>query len=216
MIPVLLRGLLPRMGLVALLGVAFFFLEPGFHSHGGPAPEEFSLDLGAMGISASLANLAALSMLVLLGGFVSNDRRQGYYRMYFAHPTRPLAFYGLRWGLGLLLAMLAATVFLVVGQWAAWGRVEGGWSGLYLALLAAVAYGGMIAFLSVVLLRGDAWVALVLFLFNYFWLQAVAMGAQPLPPVLNDAVSLLLPPQLALSDVYDGLIRGEIVWGASA
>ena len=216
MIPILLRGMLPRLALVALLGVAFFFLEPGFHSHGGPAPEEFSLDLGAMGISASLANLAALSMLVLLGGFVSNDRRQGYYRMYFAHPTRPLAFYGLRWALGLLLAMLAAAVFLVVGQWAAWGRVEGGWTGLYLALLAAVAYGGMIAFLSVVLLRGDAWVALVLFLFNYFWLQAVAMGVQPLPPVLNDAVSLLLPPQLALSDVYDGLIRGEIVWGASA
>ncbi|HEU0302687.1 MAG TPA: hypothetical protein VFR37_24715 [Longimicrobium sp.] len=216
MIPILLRGLLPRMGLVALLGVAFFFLEPGFHTHDQPAPEEFSLDLGAMGISATLANLAALSMLVLLGGFVSNDRRQGYYRMYFSHPTRPLAFYGLRWGMGLLMAMLAAAVFLVVGQWAAWGRVEGGWSGLYLALLAAIAYGGMIAFLSVVLLRGDAWVALVLFLFNYFWLQAVAMGAQPLPPVLNDAVSLLLPPQLALSDVYDGLIRGEVVWGASA
>ncbi|HEX2078039.1 MAG TPA: hypothetical protein VHG08_10025 [Longimicrobium sp.] len=216
MIPILLRGLIPRIALVALLGVAFFFLEPGFHTHESPAPEEFSLDLGAMGISATLANLSALSMLVLLGGFVSNDRRQGYYRLYFSHPTRPLAFYGLRWGLGLLLAVLAAAVFLVVGQWAAWGRVEGGWSGLYLALLAAIAYGGMIAFLSVVLLRGDAWVALVLFLFNYFWLQAVAMGAQPLPPALNDAVSLLLPPQLALSDVYDGLIRGEIVWGASA
>lgn len=216
MIPILLRGMLPRIALVALLGVAFFFLEPGFHTHESPAPEEFSLDLGAMGISATLANLAALSMLVLLGGFVSNDRRQGYYRLYFSHPTRPLAFYGLRWAMGLLLAMLAAAVFLVVGQWAAWGRVEGGWSGLYLALLAAIAYGGMIAFLSVVLLRGDAWVALVLFLFNYFWLQAVAMGAQPLPPPLNDAVSLLLPPQLALSDVYDGLIRGEVVWGASA
>ena len=216
MIPILLRGLLPRIALVALLGVAFFFLEPGFHTHDTPAPEEFRLDLGAMGISATLANLAALSMLVLLAGFVSGDRRQGYYRMYFSHPTRPLAFYGLRWLMGLLLAMLAAAVFLVVGQWAAWGRVEGGWSGLYLALLAAIAYGGMIAFLSVALLRGDAWVALVLFLLNYFWLQAVAMGAQPLPPLLNDAVSLLLPPQLALSDVYDGLIRGEIVWGASA
>ena len=216
MIPILLRGLLPRMALVALLGVAFFFLEPGFHTHQGPAPEEFSLDLGAMGISATLANLAALSMLVLLGGFVSNDRRQGYYRVYFSHPTRPLAFYGLRWAMGLLLAMLAAAVFLVVGQLAAWGRFEGGWSGLYLALLSAIAHGGMIAFLSVVLLRGDAWVALVLFLFNHFWFQAASLGAQPLPPNLNDAVALLLPPQLALADVYDGLLRFEIVWGASA
>lgn len=216
MIPVLLRGLLPRLVMVALLCVAFFFLEPGFHSHAGEASEEFSLDLGAMGISASLANLAGLSMLVLLGGFISHDRRQGYYRLYFSHPTRPIAFYGLRWGLGLLLAMAAAAAFLVVGQLAAWGRFEGGWSGLYLALLAAVSYGGMIAFLSVALARGDAWVALVLFLFNYFWLQAISLGVQPLPGWLNDVVSILLPPQLALSDVYDGLIRGEIVWGASA
>ena len=112
--------------------------------------------------------------------------------------------------------MAAAALFLVIGQLAAWGRFEGGWSGLYLALLSAIAYGGMIAFLSVALTRGDAWVALVLFLFNYFWLYAVSLGVQPLPPVLNDAVSILLPPQLALSDVYDGLLRGEIVWGASA
>lgn len=215
MIPVLLRGLMPRMALVALLCVAFFFLEPGFHAHAG-ASEEFTLDLGYLGIAASLANLAGLSMLVLLGGFVSNDRRQGYYRMYFAHPTRPIAFYGMRWLLGLLLAMAAATAFLVIGQLAAWGQFEGGWRGLYLALLAAIAYGGMIAFLSVALTRGDAWVALVLFLFNYFWLYAVSLGVQPLPRRVNDVISILLPPQLALSDVYDGLMRSEIVWGASA
>lgn len=216
MIPILLRGLLPRLVLVALLCVAFFFIEPGFHTHEEGASEEFSLDLGYMGIAASLANLAGVSMLVLLGGFVSNDRRQGYYRLYFSQPTRPIAFYGLRWLLGLLLAMAAATAFLVLGQLAAWGRFEGGWSGLYLALLAAIAYGGMIAFLSVALTRGDAWVALVLFLFNYFWLYAVSLGVQPLPRVLSNAISILLPPQLALSDVYDGLLRGEIVWGASA
>ena len=217
MIPILLRGMLPRMLLVALLCVAFFFLEPAFHTHAEEGvSEEFQLDLGYMGLAATLANVAGLSMLVLLGGFVSNDRRQGYYRLYFSHPTRPLAFYALRWGLGLLVAMAAAAVFLVLGQLVAWGRVEGGWSGLYLALLSAVTYGGMVAFLSVTLARGDAWVALVLFVFNYFWLQAVAVGAQPLPGLLNDAVSILLPPQLALSDVYDGLLRGEFVWGASA
>lgn len=216
MIPILLRGMLPRLVLLGLLCVAFFFIEPGFHSHEVVTAEEFRLDLGALGLAASLSNLAGLAMLVLLGGFVSNDRRQGYYRLYFSHPTRPAAFYALRWGLGLLVALAAAAAFLVLGQLAAWGRFEGGWSGLYLALLAAVSYGGMIAFLSVLLPRGDAWVALVLFLFNYFWLQAVALGVQPLPGWLNDAVSILLPPQLALSDVYDGLLRGEIVWGASA
>jgi hypothetical protein len=216
-IPILLRGMVPRLVLVALLGVAFFMLEPAFHQHTGEVvPEEFRLDLGVQGLSGTLGNFAGLAMLVLLGGFVSNDRRQGYYRLYFSHPTRPLAFYGLRWGMGLTAVMVAAAIFLVVGQLVAWGRFEGGWSGLYLALLAAVSYGGMIAFLSVVLPRGDAWVALVLFLFNYFWWQVASMGMRPLPPLLNDAVSLLLPPQLALFDVYDGLLRYEIAWGASA
>ena len=216
MIPVLLRGMVPRMIAVALLGIAFYYLEPGLHRHEVETPDDFFLDLGALGISATLANYAGLSMLVLLGGFVSGDRRQGYYRLFFAHPTRPAAFYGLRWLLGLAVAMLAAALFLVLGQLAGWGRFVGGWSGLYLAFLAAFAYGGMIAFLSVVLPRGDAWVALVLFVFNYFWLQAVAVGAQPLPGLLNDLVPLVLPPQLALSDVYDGIVRGEVAWGASA
>jgi hypothetical protein len=215
-IPILLRGMLPRMLAVALLGVAFYYLEPGLHRHGEDAPEAFFLDLGALGLGATLANYAGLSVLVLLGGFVSTDRRQGYYRLFFSHPTRPAAFYGLRWLLALGVAMLAAALFLVLGQAAAWGGFEGGWRGLWLALLSAVAYGGMIAFLSVVLPRGDAWVALVLFVFNYFWLQAVSLGAQPLPPLLNEVVPLLLPPQLALSDVYDGLLRGEVAWGASA
>lgn len=216
MIPILLRGMLPRVVLVALLCVAFFFIEPGFHTHDQPVSEEFRLDLGAMGLAATLAHLAGLSMLALLGGFISHDRRQGYYRLYFSHPTRPIAFYALRWVLGLLVSMVAVTAFLVLGQLAAWGRFEGGWGGLYLALLAAIAYGGMIAFLSVLLARGDAWVALVMFVFNVLWVQAVGMGVQPLPGWLNDAVGILLPPQLALADVYDGLLRYEIEWGASA
>lgn len=216
MIPILLRGMLPRLVLVALAGFLFFALEPGFHRHGADAGAEPTLDLGYLGIAATLANYAALSMLVLLGGFVSGDRRSGHYRMFFSHPTRPLSFYALRWLLALGLSMLAAAVFLVVGQLVAWGGFEGGWTGLYLALLAAVAYGGMVAVLSVVVSRGDAWVALVLYVLNYVWLQAVSVGVEPLPGVLGDLVGLLLPPQLALSDVYDGILRGEIVWGASA
>jgi hypothetical protein len=217
MIPILLRAMLPRLVLVALLGVGFFMIEPGFHQHADEVvPEEFKLDLGYMGLAASVANYAGLSMLLLLGGFISNDRRHGYYRLYFAHPTRPIAFYALRWAMGVGVAMLAATVFLVLGQVIAWGQFEGGWSGLYLALLAVVGYGGMVAFLSVLLPRGDAWVAVVLWVFNYFWLQAISLGTGPLPPLLNDVVSLLLPPQLALNDVYDGLLAGQVAWGASA
>lgn len=217
MIPVLLRGMLPRLGLVALAGLLFYMLEPGFHQHAAEAvSEEFRLDLGALGISASLANLSSFAMLLLFGGVISGDRRQGYYRMYFSHPTRPLAYYGLQWVLALGFALAAAAVFLVLGQMAAWGRFEGGWSGLYLALLAAVAYGGLAAFFGTVLSRGDAWVTLILFFFTYFWFYAATLGLQPLPTGASQLVSLLLPPQLALDDIRDGLLRSEIAWGASA
>ena len=217
MIPILLRGMLPRMVLVVLAGVMFYLLEPGFHQHAGEVvPEEFRLDLGALGISASLANLAAFGMLLLFGGAISSDRRQGYYRMYFSHPTRPLAYYGLRWVLSLLLAVAAAAVFLVLGQLAAWGRFEGGWSGLYLALIAAITYGGLVAFLATVSLRGDIWITIILFFFTYFWFYAASLGIEPFAPAVNEMISLLLPPQIALDDVRDGLLRGEIAWGASA
>jgi hypothetical protein len=216
-IPILIRNMLPRLALVALLGLAFYLLDPGLHRHPGEAvPEEFALDLGSFGLAASLSNLAGMSMLVMLGGFISHDRRQGYYRMYFAHPTRPLAFYGLRWVLALAAVMAVCTVWLVASQLAAWGQFEGGWRGLYLAFLSAVAFGGMITFLSVALPRGDTWVALVLALFNYFWFEAMALGARPLPKAVNDVISLVLPPQFAISDVYDGLLAGQVVWGASA
>lgn len=217
MIPILLRGMLPRLALVFLAGVMFYLLEPGFHQHAGEAvPEEFRLDLGSLGISASLANLAAFAMLLLFGGAISADRRHGYYRMYFSHPTRPIAYYGLRWVLSLLLAMVAAAVFLVVGQLAAWGRFEGGWSGLYLALVAAIAYGGLVAFLATVSLRGDIWITIILFFFTYFWFYAASLGIEPFAPAVNQVIGLLLPPQIALDDVRDGLLRREIAWGASA
>jgi hypothetical protein len=216
-IPVLLRGMLPRLVLVALAGAMFFMLEPGFHQHAEEAvPEEFRLDLGAMGISASLANLSTFAMLLLFGGTISGDRRQGYYRMYFSHPTRPVAYYGLQWVIALLIAVAAAAVFLVVGQLLAWGRFEGGWSGIYLALIAAIAYGGLVAFLGTVFSRGDVWITLILFFFTYFWFYAATLGIQPLPAFASDLLSLLLPPQLALDDVRDGILRGEIAWGASA
>lgn len=216
MILIMLRGMLPRLVLVALAGVLFFMIEPGFHQHANEAvPEDFRLDLGALGISASLANLSTFAMLLLFGGVISGDRRQGYYRMYFSHPTRPLAYYGLQWVLALVVAVAAAAVFLVVGQLAAWGRFEGGWSGIYLALLAAIAYGGLAAFLGTVLSRGDIWVTLILFFFTYFWFYAASLGMEPLPGFAGEILSLLLPPQIALDDVRDGLLRGEIAWAAS-
>lgn len=213
MIGVLLRGMIPRMGLLLVAMVLFYLYEPAFHTH-----ELADLDpqyMGAMGLAATLANLTGVAMLVLLAGFVSTDRRRGYYRMFFCHPTRPIAFYALHWGMALVLAMAAAALFLVVGQWVAWGEFRGGWSGLFLAFLSAVVYGGVMAILSVALRGGDAWVSVVIFLFTYFWL-AQQVGGAVVPGPFRDAVTLVLPPQIPLGTVYMGLLAGVVDWGAAA
>lgn len=216
MIPVFLRQMLPRMLIVLAAAIGFGMLEGAFHQHEtGPVPADVAPYFSAVGLAASLANLAGLAVLVLLAGFISADRRRGYHRMYFAHPTRPLSFYGVKWALGVLLAVAAAAAFLVLGQVFAWGEFRGGFSGLFLAVLSAVAYGGLMAFLSAALPRGDAWVAVGVFFVAYFWGQILSLGAEPLPPAIRDAVSLILPPQSAMAAVYEGLIRGAIPWSAA-
>lgn len=215
MIRAFLRSSAPRLLLVLLAALMFYFMEPGFHIHEAPI-KDAELDLGPMGISATLANLAGLSMLILLAGFIAVDRRRGYYRLILSHPVSPLRYYGTRWLLALALSLAAAAVFLVVGQYAAWGEYRGGAGGLFLALVTAIAYGGLMAFLSAALPRGDAWVGVLLFLFTFFWLNELRLGAEPFIPAVRAAISLLLPPQTALQDVYDDLLRGTIAWGAAA
>ncbi|HET7276386.1 MAG TPA: hypothetical protein VFI91_14550 [Longimicrobiaceae bacterium] len=215
MIPIFLRDLALRLVLVVLAGIMFYLLEPAFHYH-GPVAADLSAQLSAGGIAATLANLAGLSMLILLAGFISTDRRRGYYRIYFSHPTRPLVFYGVRWLLALALAMGAAAIFLVLGQFAAWGEFRGGLGGLWLALLSALAYGGLIAFLSAALPRADGWVAVLIFLFTYFWLQAISLGATPLTAPIRQILNFILPPQTALQDIYIAVIGSGTAWGAAA
>lgn len=213
MIGVLLRAMTPRMALVVVAMLLFYVYEPAFHLH-----DVQDLDpqyMGPEGLAATLANLSGVAMLVLLSGFVSTDRRRGYYRMFFCHPTRPLAFYALHWVLALGLAMAAAAAFLVVGQWVAWGEFRGGWSGMFLAFLSAVAYGGLMAFLSVLLRGGEAWVSMVVFLFTFFWL-AQRIGGAAVPDPLRDALTLVLPPQLPMGSVYMGLLAGVVDWGSAA
>ena len=209
MITVVLRDL--RWRLLLLLAVAFvlYFLEPGFHQH-----EEFSLDaiaLGPLGVSATLAYLAGIAMIILLADFVAGDRRHGYSRLFFSHPTSPLAYYGLRWAMAYALALGGAALFLVVGQLIAWGTFLGGWRGLLLPALSALIYGGLMAFFSVVLPKGDSWVVFLLFLPTFFP-QILSMGLATASPGLRQTVLALLPPQGALQDVWDGLLLGSTAW----
>lgn len=214
MIEVMLRDLRWRLVFVALVAVLLYFLEPAFHLH-DTVDAQFSGDAGPLGVSATLAYLCALSMILLLAGFISSDFREGYAAIHFSHPTSPLGFYGLRWGLALGVTLTAALVFLLVGQLIAWGEVRGGWSGLLLALLAALVYGGLMAFFSALLRGGEGWIVFVLFLPTPLppiltWLE------NTLPPALHTLVLFLLPPQHALQEVYRGILLGASAWPAVA
>ncbi len=211
MIAVFLRDMRWRLVFLAVIGLLFYFLEPAFHQHGTLTDPQLAASLSPVGISASLAYLAGLAMIVLLSGFVSSDRREGYTRIFFAQPTSPLAFYGVRWLLALALALGTSTVFLLLGQMVAWGAVRGGGSGLLLALLAALVYGSLMAFFSAALPRGDAWVVFLLFVPTFFpqllsFLQATVTG-----PV-HRTLLFVLPPQTALQEIFQSLILGEIAW----
>ena len=214
MIAILLRDLRWRLLLLFFVCVLLYFLEPGFHQHEVVDPELVG-ELGPMGVSATLAYLAGLSMIVLLGGFISTDRREGYARMYFSHPTSPLAYYSLRWAIAFAVAMAAALAFLFIGQTIAWGGVRGGAGGLLLPVLTACVYGGLMAFLSVALPRGDAWIAFLLFIPTFFP-QLLTLLEMGIPAGAYRTLLFILPPQTAIQDVYQGLLLHDIAWGSVA
>jgi len=208
---VLLRDLARQLPLVLLLALVAYLLEPGFHEHGvswvGAAAAAHPA-----GISATVANLALFSVLILLGGFISSDRRHGYAAIYLSHPAHPLAFYGLRWALGVLLALAVAGAFLVVGQLVAWGELRVGGVALLFALAAALAYGGLLAFLSALLPRADGWVAALVYFATYFWWFFLNLGLEPFSRPLRQAISLILPPHHAFESIYLGAVGERIAW----
>lgn len=210
MIPIMLRDMRPRLLWLLLLAVGLYFLEPAFHQH-GPVDPGMESQLQPVGVSATLAYLSALGMILLLSGFISTDVREGYTAIHFSHPTSPLAYYGLRWALALSVTLAAALVFLVIGQFVAWGEFRGGVAGLLLALLAALVYGGLIAFFSALLTSGEGWLVFILFLPTPVpaildWLQAA------LPSGGYSLLLFVLPPQHALQEVYRGLVLGSLEW----
>lgn len=214
MIPIILRDLRWRLLLLLALAWLLYLMEPGFHQHGDLPPDE-AVALGALGVSATLSYFAGLAMIILLAGFISADRREGYTRIFFSNPTRPLAFYGLRWLVALAVAMAGATLFLVVGQMVAWGEIRGGWSGLLLALVSAIVYGGLMAFLSSALPRGDGLIGFLLIL-PTFVPQLLAFALASFPTPLRQLILFILPPHGALQLLWQGLLEGRVMWFAAA
>jgi hypothetical protein len=218
MIPLILRQLRVRLLVVLAICAAFYLLEPTFHVHADEAADAAQA-IPPGEIAFTLANLAGASMLVLLAGFVATDRRRGYYRIYFSHPTRPLAYYALRWGVAYGLTLAVCAAFFVVSQLAAWGEIRAGAGALVQPALFALIYGGVVAFASVAFPRGDSLVALALYLvtdlgqgFLSFFSET---GVQPpLSPLVRQGISFVLPPHLALRDLYEAARAGHAAWGA--
>ncbi|HEX9936173.1 MAG TPA: hypothetical protein VGB15_03600 [Longimicrobium sp.] len=209
-----------RLLVIAALAVLFYLWEPGFHLH-GEVPEELAADVtDPGGIAFTLANLAGAGMLVLLTGFISADRREGFYRIYFSHRTRPLAYYAVRWLLAYAVSVGAAAVFLVVGQLLAWGELRVGLGAMVQPALFALVYGAVVAFFSVLLPRGDSLAALGIFVLTSAWEYALSVfaqtGSQPLGAGVQQAISFVLPPHLALRDLYQAAQTGASVWGPLA
>jgi hypothetical protein len=207
-----------RWRLLILLPLALFFYvqEPGFHLAGVSTADLAPDIVDPGGIAFTLANLAGASMLVLLAGFVSTDRREGYYRIYFSHTTRPLAFYAVRWGVAYAVSLGVATLFLVLGQLAAWGDLRVGPGALVQPALFALVYGGLVAFFSVVLRRGDSLAAFGVYFLTSAWEYALSvfaeLGTQPVSPLLREILSFVLPPHLALRDYYEAARLGTASW----
>ena len=218
MIPLILRQLRWRLLVVLAICGAFYLLEPTFHVHAGDAADATDA-LPPGEIAFTLANLAGASMLVLLSGFVATDRRRGFYRIYFSHPTRPLAFYGLRWLIAYGLTLAVAIGFFVVSQLVAWGELRAGADALVQPALFALIYGGVVAFASVAFPRGDSLIALAVYLLTDLWQGFLGFFIEtgvepPLSPLVRQAVSFVLPPHLALRDVYEAARAGHAAWGA--
>jgi hypothetical protein len=215
-IQVLLRQLRPRIVALLFIGCLFYVAEPAFHTH-DTEPTSIEEILAPTLISLTAANYAGLAVAVLLAGFIGNDRRRGYYRLQFSHPTRPLAFYALRWAMSLAIATGLAVGFMVLGQLVAWGEVRVGLQFTAQAFAFAVIYSGIAAFLSALLQKGDLPATIVVFFVAAFWIEAAQNWAvQPFTPGLRRLISFILPPHTAATEIYNGLISGSMAWGATA
>jgi hypothetical protein len=207
-----------RMVAVLAICLGFYLIEPGFHVHDASDVSEL---VPPDEIAFTLANLAAASMLVLLTGFVAADRRRGWYRIYFSHPTRPLAFYALRWIVAYAVTMAVVAAFFVLAQLAAWGELRAGVGSLLQPALFALIYGALLAFCSVAFPRGDGLVVLAVYFLTDLWLGVLNMFDEtgltpPLPHLARQAISFVLPPHLALRDAYTAVQAGTFPGGPVA
>lgn len=175
----------------------------------------YPLVSGVLLLGWVLGRFPMIAVLALMAGLFSRDRAHGHARILLVRPVSAVRLYAAHWtALALLAFVLSALLMpafdlLMLGEWA-------GPATLVLIAAYVLAYGGLVAFLSV-WTRGDAWIALLLAIGSIVWEALRRAGALPVPPGARDFISLILPPQAALYQIESAF--GELApipWGAFA
>lgn len=141
--------------------------------------------------------LVFLGALFATNGIVSNDRKFGYYRFYFAKPVSPPAFYGSLFAVHTLGFLLVAHLL-----WLLFALVVRPVGGAYFPLVALgmfMAYGG-IGFLLSALSRFD-WLSLL----SVILAAQFAWGAWADAPGVRGWIVRLLPPVHLTTPVYEAV-----------
>lgn len=159
---------------------------------GGPTLASAFLLLGWL-----VGRFPLVATLVLLAGVFSQDRASGLARLYLTRPVPPLAVWGTKTVARCLAAFVCSAVvmpvfdLILLGQWA-------GPATLVLAAAWVIAFGGLVAFLSV-WTRADSWIALLLGILAMTWYSLRSAGMLDAVPVGGrQFVTLVLPPHGAL------------------
>jgi hypothetical protein len=155
-----------------------------------------------------------IAALVLMAGIFSHDRAAGFARLYAVRPRSVVLLYGARFALLCLVAFTLSAVLMplfdviVLGEWSQ--------PAIFMLIAAQViVFGTLTALLSTVT-RADAWVALFLGIAAIVWeaLRRVDVFAT-LPATLRETVSVLLPPQGALTRVETAFaLMQPVPWDA--
>lgn len=160
-----------------------------------------------------LGRFPLIAALALVAGVVSDDRATGQIRLLAVRGVSPVTVYGVR-----LVALMAVAFVLSAVVMPAFDLIMlGTWAGpATLVLIAAevLVYGSLAALLSV-WTRLDAWLALLAALVALAWTALGNAGTLPHWPVLSHVITLLLPPQNALSALEGAFANVQpIPWDA--
>ncbi|HEX7121509.1 MAG TPA: hypothetical protein VF178_03995 [Gemmatimonadaceae bacterium] len=161
-------------------------------------------DAGTSMLRAMFAQLSLIFALVLGGGLIANDRRQGWYRFYLAKPVSPVWFYGQSIVLAVLGMVVASLAFVAIFSRAL--RVSWSWHPATDGLLMFALVGMTVIFWSA-LVRRDWLAGLVTYMVVIMLRDLLRRGDS----VIGDVGNVILPPMHLVGRLRP-LTTTEVVW----